>query len=213
MTVQVKPIRFYNGFPRQLKEGEEFIAPEYLGSGGRDASKILNGLGQWVNKPAIPGASLPSGVYLPFGGSVAPSGFLLCDGSAISRTVYADLFAAIGENYGVGNGSTTFNIPDFTNNTFPMGGTPGETGGNNTLNLQHNHSISSDGTHNHGGATGTPSDTTPTNLLVGAVASSTHTHSISSDGSHDHGSSTGNSLSNSQDIRPKYVAGNWIIKT
>ncbi len=42
----------------------------------------------------------------------APSGFLICDGRAVSRTTYASLFAAIGTLYGVGNGSTTFNLPD-----------------------------------------------------------------------------------------------------
>ena len=53
-----------------------------------------------------------TGVMLAFAGSDVPDGWLLCDGSAISRTTYADLFAAIGTTYGVGNGSTTFNIPD-----------------------------------------------------------------------------------------------------
>ena len=43
----------------------------------------------------------------------APSGYLLCNGAAISRTTYAALFAAIGTTYGAGNGDTTFNIPDF----------------------------------------------------------------------------------------------------
>lgn len=44
--------------------------------------------------------------------STVPTGYLECDGSAISRTTYADLFSVISTNYGVGNGSTTFNIPD-----------------------------------------------------------------------------------------------------
>ena len=43
----------------------------------------------------------------------APTGYLLCDGSAVSRTTYASLFAVIGTTYGTGDGSTTFNIPDF----------------------------------------------------------------------------------------------------
>ena len=55
---------------------------------------------------------MPSGVLMPYGGSSAPTGFLLCDGSAVSRSTYADLFSAIGTTYGSGNGSTTFNIPD-----------------------------------------------------------------------------------------------------
>lgn len=44
--------------------------------------------------------------------STAPTGWLLCDGSAVSRTTYAALFAAIGTSYGTGDGSTTFNLPD-----------------------------------------------------------------------------------------------------
>ncbi len=43
----------------------------------------------------------------------APDGWLLCDGSAVDRTTYADLFALIGETYGIGDGSTTFNLPDY----------------------------------------------------------------------------------------------------
>lgn len=54
----------------------------------------------------------PSGGVITFAGSVAPTGWLECNGAAISRTAYATLFAAIGTNYGVGDGSTTFNIPD-----------------------------------------------------------------------------------------------------
>ena len=56
----------------------------------------------------------PPGVVLPFAGSAAPSSWLLCDGSAVSRTTYADLFAAISTTYGTGDGSTTFNLPDMT---------------------------------------------------------------------------------------------------
>lgn len=54
----------------------------------------------------------PPGVVLPYAGSAAPSGWLICDGSAVSRTTYALLFAAISTTYGVGDGSTTFNVPD-----------------------------------------------------------------------------------------------------
>ena len=56
--------------------------------------------------------STPTGSVSAFAGSVAPAGWLFCRGQAISRTTYAALFAAIGTDYGVGDGSTTFNIPD-----------------------------------------------------------------------------------------------------
>jgi phage-related tail fiber protein len=55
---------------------------------------------------------LPRGTILPFAGTTAPTGYLKCDGSAINRSTYTDLFAIIGESYGPGNGSTTFNLPD-----------------------------------------------------------------------------------------------------
>lgn len=58
--------------------------------------------------------SEPAGIVMPFAGSVAPDGWLLCDGSAVSRTDYVDLFTAIGITYGNGDGSSTFNIPDLT---------------------------------------------------------------------------------------------------
>jgi len=54
----------------------------------------------------------PSGVLMPYAGSSAPTGYLLCDGSAISRSTYSTLFSAIGTTYGSGDGSSTFNIPD-----------------------------------------------------------------------------------------------------
>lgn len=53
-----------------------------------------------------------TGTVLPFAGSVAPTGWLLCYGQAVSRTTYAPLFAVIGTTFGVGDGSTTFNLPD-----------------------------------------------------------------------------------------------------
>ena len=57
-------------------------------------------------------ADAPIGTISPFGGSVIPSGYLLCNGQTVSRTTYAELFAVIGTAFGVGDGSTTFNVPD-----------------------------------------------------------------------------------------------------
>lgn len=54
----------------------------------------------------------PIGSILSAQLTAAPSGYLLCDGSAVSRTIYASLFAAVGVAHGVGDGSTTFNLPD-----------------------------------------------------------------------------------------------------
>ena len=60
-------------------------------------------------------ATIPTGTVQAFAGSVMPEGWLLCDGSAISRTTYAALFNTIGDTYGGGDGETTFNLPDLIN--------------------------------------------------------------------------------------------------
>ena len=53
-----------------------------------------------------------TGIIVPWSDSSIPSGFLECDGSNVSRTTYADLFAVVGTTYGSGDGSTTFTLPD-----------------------------------------------------------------------------------------------------
>jgi microcystin-dependent protein len=55
----------------------------------------------------------PSGTVSPYAGSSIPSGYLACDGSQVSRTTYANLFAAIGTAHGNGDGTTTFHLPDY----------------------------------------------------------------------------------------------------
>ena len=55
--------------------------------------------------------SLPVGVISPYAGDVIPDGLAICNGAAISRTEYSELFNIIGTTYGNGDGSTTFNLP------------------------------------------------------------------------------------------------------
>lgn len=55
---------------------------------------------------------IPIGTRIMYDGATTPANFLYCDGSAVSRSTYADLFSAIGTTFGVGDGSTTFNIPN-----------------------------------------------------------------------------------------------------
>ena len=64
--------------------------------------------------------AVPTGVLYPFAGSSAPTGYLLCNGTTASRTTYATLFATISTTYGVGDGSTTFGLPDMRGRV-PMG--------------------------------------------------------------------------------------------
>ena len=135
------------------------ITPDDLGGGPRPVDQrvycqIMNRrlvvLGPVVIPPAVD--LTPSGAVLSFAGASAPAGYLLCDGSAVSRTTYAALYAALGgasSPYGQGNGSTTFNVPnlkgravvgrDAAQTEFD---TLGETGGAKT----HTHTM---GTHTH----------------------------------------------------------------
>lgn len=61
--------------------------------------------------------SWKAGMIISFGGNTPPDGWAICDGAAISRTEFPETFAAIGTIWGVGNGTTTFNLPDFMGRT------------------------------------------------------------------------------------------------
>ena len=82
---------------------------------GKNIVRSVNGVNADSNGNVnIQNSPLPIGSYIQFAGSQAPSGFLVCNGGAISRTTYANLFAVIGTTYGSGDGSTTFNLPNLT---------------------------------------------------------------------------------------------------
>lgn len=113
----------------------------------------------------VAGDTLPVGVPLPFAGGTVPDNYLLCDGRAVSRTEYAQLFNVIGTYWGVGDGSTTFNIPDLRGKTFfgydanqtefnAIGKTGGEKAHTQTINelATHNHNVTG-GTVGGSGAT------------------------------------------------------------
>ena len=77
-----------------------------------------------------------TGTILPWSAASLPSGFLECNGTAVSRSTYSALFAIVGTTYGAGDGSSTFNLPDLADNV-PVGKSPGKalasTGGANTV--------------------------------------------------------------------------------
>jgi len=76
------------------------------------ASAEFLALGVPVPTSAAGFSTIPVGTVSAYAGSSAPTGWLVCDGSAVSRTTYAGLFAIIGETYGAGDSVTTFNVPD-----------------------------------------------------------------------------------------------------
>lgn len=111
--------------------------------------------------------------------STPGAGWLLCDGSAVSRTTYAALYAAIGDTFGAGNGTTTFNLPDFRDK-FLRGSSAGVgTNGGSTTGT-----TSSNGSHNHTGAVG------GTAITIGQMPSHGHTGYTSLNGAHYHLSGT-----------------------
>lgn len=87
-----------------------------------------------VSSDAVPGGFdlIPPGVMMPYAGSTAPDGWLLCDGSAISRTTYANLFAVLSTTFGSGNGTSTFNIPNTSGRTIVGAGTGARDGESGT---------------------------------------------------------------------------------
>ena len=104
-----------------------------------------------------------TGTILPWSTVTPPSGFLECDGTAASRTTYAALFAVIGTTYGVGDGSTTFNVPNLSDNV--------------AVGKSNNKAL---------GSTGGANTVTPTGNVAGSTANATlstaqlasHTHGI-----------------------------------
>lgn len=98
---------------------------------GGDVLAWDSGLGRFVPKPPVVG--IPAGIYVPYGGSVAPAGWLLCDGTHYSRTTYAALYAAIGFNYsdvpGTDPGSGLFRVPDMRGRLPAGKGTHGDVDG------------------------------------------------------------------------------------
>lgn len=119
---------------------------------------------------------LPVGTIIPYAGSTVPTGWLLCDGSTYNRELYRTLFLQIGTTYGVGDGATTFAVPDLRQR-FPLGkgasGTGSTLGSNGGL-IDHTHTGPS---HTHTVTTGVPSATTDVQSGSGTlVGSSTHTH-------------------------------------
>jgi microcystin-dependent protein len=149
-----------------------------------------------------------------WGTGTAPSGWLLCAGAAVSRTTYATLFAVIGTTFGVGDGSTTFNVPNYTNRS-PYGTTVGATGGSaDAVVVSHTHTATSTSPpHAHdyltvqtgsGGTTGVVRDAFGgvSSTFTTATTTATVSTTIASAG-----------VSGTNANLPPYLGINFIIKT
>lgn len=124
------------------------------------------------------GGDTPVGAGMIWYTNTAPANWLLCDGSAVSRTTYGKLFGVLGTTYGTGDGSTTFNLPDLRQR-FPMGKAASGTG--NTLagtggNVDHTHSVPA---HYHAMGTGADLNITSSGSGTTGNDSPDHTHTIS----------------------------------
>ena len=161
----------------------------------------------------------PSGVMKQFAGASAPTGWLLCNGSAVSRTTYAALFAVVGSTYGAGDGSTTFNLPDTRNRVLIGAGTLyaiGATGGSkDAVVVSHTHTGTTDGVGNHSHVM---QDGYITNAATGGGFASGGGLGAGSStnpaGAHSHTFTTASSgVSGTNANLPPYLAVNMIIKT
>ena len=143
------------------------------------------------------------GAIKPWGKATAPAGYVLCDGSAISRTDYADLFGVISTTYGVGNGSTTFNVPQlqgklpqgYDGNTYNLAGT----GGANTVTVSvtNNQAVNSavNSTIANNQAVTVTGSIANTSLTSAQLASHSHTFDKSEETSHPTAMDNSNRLS------------------
>ncbi len=184
-----------------------------------DGTEIING-GELLE------GGIPTATIVPWTASSVPSGFLECDGTAVSRTTYAALFAVVSTTYGAGNGSSTFNLPNLQDNA-PVGksGTKAlaSTGGANTVSItatgnvagstanatlstaqlaSHSHSAAiTDGNRNSAGA---PRSLAGNGNTGNSGSGSGHSHNMSANFS--------GSAVNASIVQP-YIALIYIIKT
>lgn len=113
--------------------------------------------------------SMPVGAIVAYAGSSVPTGWVVCNGQAVSRTTYAGLFSVCGTYYGSGDGSTTFNVPDLRDRFVRGGETRGTSGGSTSI------TTSNMPSHDHGGSTGS-SNATHNHGSVFTGGESGHTH-------------------------------------
>ncbi|MGE4382260.1 MAG: phage tail protein [Arcobacter sp.] len=160
---------------------------------------------------------ISAGTVIAFANSSVPTGFLECNGALLSRTTYADLFAVIGTTYGVGDGSTTFAIPDLRGEFIRgfdngKGTDSGRTIGSSQSDAygSHSHTGSTNSTGAHTHAVDVGADIGGTNYVRGSGGSYQTSKSTSSAGTHSHTVTI--NASGSTETRPRNIAMMYCIK-
>jgi len=198
------------------------VSPAFTGTPTAPTAAAGTNTTQIATTAFVLANGVPTGGLVMWSTASAPSGFLLCDGSAVSRSTYAALFAIVSTTFGSGDGSTTFNVPNYTNR-MPYGTTIGATGGSaNATLVSHTHTFTGNalGTHNHAttfNQTSKSNNATPYMLsnpfigenLNGSVALDTTSTSAGTPSGTN--STEGSSATNAN--LPPYLGINFIIKT
>jgi microcystin-dependent protein len=184
------------------KIADKAVTTAKLDATGSTSGQVLTSTGATTSPSWQTISGIPSGSITMFGGTTAPSGWLLCDGSAVSRTTYAALFTAISTAHGAGDGSTTFNLPDMRGRA-PIGagngsGLSARTLGGKVGAETHSLSVSEMPAHTHDYTGLGGSGTTPFVQGIGPVFTTTTTSSAGGGAAHNN-------------MQPSYVV-NFIIK-
>ena len=170
----------------------------------------------FVNASITANPGVLTGSLLMWPTTSAPTGYLNCDGTAVSRTTYASLFAVVSTTFGTGDGSTTFNLPNYTSR-MPYGTTIGATGGStDAIVVSHTHTATStvtDPGHTHN-AIGSNVLTGPSSdFSWGNGSSTTRTTTSSTTGITVATTNATAGVSGTNANLPPYLGINFIIKT
>jgi microcystin-dependent protein len=231
-----------NGISANARMGSSLNAPTVYGASSVSSPVIgdmvydqsaggffgYNQSGAWVllSAPEAP----PAGVIVSYGGATAPAGWLLCDGSSVSRSTYSALFAAIGTNFGT-DGPTSFNLPDLrgrfvrgvdgaasrdpdklTRSAMNAGGLTG----NNVGSVQGNatslpsvpFTTDSSGNHSHNTSAQNGAQAQFGGIIVRIQGTGTNNSATTTDGAHTHSTAGGGD----SETRPINANLNFIIK-